>query len=114
MFSSPKLVPALKYVFSLKDERCVLDAVRVADLLMVLMCEGRASLPKASSFSVNDNQAASSASDRSHRFLIDAIRQRDTDALIDAFENGQVSLLVLFNFHERSTQTSLTTLGKHF
>lgn len=33
--------------------------------------------------------------DRSHRHLIDAIRQRDTDALIDAIESGQVSFQIL-------------------
>uniref|UniRef100_A0A158Q903 E3 ubiquitin-protein ligase n=1 Tax=Elaeophora elaphi TaxID=1147741 RepID=A0A158Q903_9BILA len=41
--------------------------------------------------------------DRSHRHLIDAIRQRDTDALIDAVESGQVDA----NFTDDVGQTLL-------
>lgn len=29
-----------------KDERCIMDALRLCDLLMVLLCEGRSALPK--------------------------------------------------------------------
>lgn len=29
-----------------KDERCIMDALRFCDLLMVLLCEGRSALPK--------------------------------------------------------------------
>lgn len=92
VISSQKLIPAIKNISASKDERCVLDTLRLVDLLVILMCEGRTALPKAQSvLSVVDGQSNSTTYDRSHRYLIDAIRQRDTDALIDAFENGQVS-----------------------
>ncbi len=46
IFSSELLVPALKYALLNKDERCVSDSLRLADLLLVLLCEGRRALPK--------------------------------------------------------------------
>uniref|UniRef100_A0A915DET1 E3 ubiquitin-protein ligase n=1 Tax=Ditylenchus dipsaci TaxID=166011 RepID=A0A915DET1_9BILA len=92
---SPLLVPAVKAVLSSKDERCVMDSLRLADLLIILLCEGRVALPK-SSGAVAGTACSGSAEpgasgfDKAHRHLIDAIRQRDTDALIDAVENGTV------------------------
>ncbi|MCP9265968.1 HECD1 [Dirofilaria immitis] len=78
---------ALKSILMSKDERCIMDALRLCDLLMVLLCEGR----------------SPNSFDRSHRHLIDAIRQRDTDALIDAVESGQVDA----NFADDVGQTLL-------
>ncbi|CAD5221557.1 unnamed protein product [Bursaphelenchus okinawaensis] len=103
VISSEKLVPAMKNICSSKDERCVLDALRLVDLLVLLMCEGRASLPRGSGISSSDSLSGSSSYDKSHRFLIDAIRQRDTDALIDAFEHGSVDP----NFTDDAGQTLL-------
>ncbi|KAI6238131.1 HECT-type E3 ubiquitin transferase [Aphelenchoides fujianensis] len=89
--SSPKLVPALKAALSSKDERCVLDSLRLADLLVILLCEGRGAFTKSNVALVGGDSSANSLSyDRAHRYLIDVIRQRDTDALIDAVENGSV------------------------
>lgn len=45
-FSSPMLILALKNVLSSKDERCVTDALRLCDLIVILLCEGRSALPK--------------------------------------------------------------------
>ncbi|CAD5227639.1 unnamed protein product [Bursaphelenchus xylophilus] len=102
--SSEKLVPALKNICSSKDERCVLDALRLVDLLVLLMCDGRSSLPKNNSIIPScDSMSANSSYDKSHRYLIDAIRQRDTDALIDAFEHGNVDP----NFTDDAGQTLL-------
>lgn len=97
-----------------RDERSVTDGLRLADLLVILICEGRSALPKAASVAVigevNMNDCggtaqgmgaatggsqgtggqASGGSERAHRHLIDAIRQRDMNALVEAIEGGSV------------------------
>ncbi|KAL3124758.1 hypothetical protein niasHT_001595 [Heterodera trifolii] len=88
ILSSSKLVPALKMVLNGKDERCINDSLRFIDLLIVLLCEGRSAISK-NRVLLNDS-VAPPAFDKTHRNLIDAIRLRDTDALIDAVENGTV------------------------
>lgn len=67
--------------------------MRLVDLLLVLLFEGRQALPK-SCVSLSRAGGAGirrfdSSSERSHRQLIDCIRSKDTDALIDAIENGK-------------------------
>ena len=88
------------------DERCVLDTMRLTDLLLVLLFEGRSALPKATTLAAvaaplvgrggGGGIAAGlrrmdSAGEKTHRQLIDCIRSKDTDALIEAVESGQVS-----------------------
>jgi E3 ubiquitin-protein ligase HECTD1 len=91
------------------DERCVLDTMRLTDLLLVLLFEGRSALPKATTSTLVSASAAAplvgrgssgiaaglrrmdSAGEKTHRQLIDCIRSKDTDALIEAVESGQVS-----------------------
>ena len=74
------------------DERCVLDTMRLIDLLLVLLFEGRDALPKSNSFSnrggLSGLKRMDSSSERSHRHLIDCIRSKDTDALIEAIDSG--------------------------
>ena len=74
------------------DERCVLDTMRLVNLLLVLLFEGRKALPKAGLLSTPGSipgfKRLDSSADRSHRQLIDCIRSKDTEALIDAIENG--------------------------
>ncbi|VDN05396.1 unnamed protein product [Thelazia callipaeda] len=102
--SCPIFLYALKAVWSSKDERCIMDALRLCDLLVVLLCEGRHALPKNMISSITSrNETGSNFFDRSHRHLIDAIRQRDTDALIDAVDSGQVDA----NFTDDVGQTLL-------
>ncbi|KAK6110532.1 HECT-domain (ubiquitin-transferase) family protein [Brugia pahangi] len=102
--SSPVLLCALKTVLMGKDERCIMDALRFCDLLMILLCEGRSALPKSMGSTIaNRTETGPNSFDRSHRHLIDAIRQRDTDALIDAIESGQIDA----NFTDDVGQTLL-------
>ena len=75
--------------------RCVLDTTRLVDLLLVLLFEGRKALPKSGAMPVGGPSGhmaglrrLDSAGERSHRQLIDCIRSKDTDALIDAIDNG--------------------------
>lgn len=72
--------------------RCMLDTMRLVDLLLVLLFEGRKALPKAGINSLASRipglRRMDSAGERSHRQLIDCIRSKDTDALIDAVDNG--------------------------
>ncbi|XP_070578123.1 E3 ubiquitin-protein ligase HECTD1-like isoform X2 [Ptychodera flava] len=74
------------------DERCVLDTMRLVDLLLVLLFEGRKALPKSNvgcgSRSIPGLRRLDSSGERSHRQLIDCIRSKDTDALIDAVDTA--------------------------
>ncbi|XP_014790157.1 E3 ubiquitin-protein ligase HECTD1 [Octopus bimaculoides] len=86
------------------DERCCLDTMRLVDLLLVLLFEGRKALPKAAAAASSSGIGSISSSrllpglrrvdssgtgePRSHRQLIDCIRSKDTDALIEAVDNG--------------------------
>jgi len=96
------------------DERCILDTMRLTDLLLVLLFEGRSALPRAplTPISSRHNGASGnggaegggsasrlsglrrmdSAGERTHRQLIDCIRSKDTEALIEAVESGQVEV----------------------
>ena len=73
-------------------DRCCLDTMRLVDLLLVLLFEGRKALPKAGVSSITNRisglRRTDSSGERSHRQLIDCIRSKDTDALIDAVDNG--------------------------
>ncbi len=67
--------------------------MRLVDLLLVLLFEGRTALPKSgvmgsSCGRIPGLRRMDSAGERSHRQLIDCIRSKDTDALIDAIDNG--------------------------
>ncbi|XP_014247371.1 E3 ubiquitin-protein ligase HECTD1 isoform X4 [Cimex lectularius] len=87
------------------DERCCLDTMRLVDLLLVLLFEGRKALSPggASVHSLPRLRRMDSAGERSHRQLIDCIRSKDTDALIDAIENGGIEV----NFMDDVGQTLL-------
>jgi E3 ubiquitin-protein ligase HECTD1 len=74
------------------DERCVLDTMRLVDLLLVLLFEGRKALPKPGS-AVSARLASlrrqdGTSGEKTHRQLIDCIRSKDTEALIEAIESG--------------------------
>jgi len=89
------------------DERCVLDTMRLTDLLLVLLFEGRSALPKASLTPISGRIAGlrrmDSQGEKTHRQLIDCIRSKDTDALVEAVESGQVEV----NFMDDVGQTLL-------
>ena len=83
----------------------MLDTTRLVDLLLVLLFEGRKALPKSGTMPVGGPSGhmaglrrLDSAGERSHRQLIDCIRSKDTDALIDAIDNGS-ELEVYFSTH---------------
>ncbi|XP_023244989.1 E3 ubiquitin-protein ligase HECTD1 isoform X2 [Copidosoma floridanum] len=91
------------------DERCALDTMRLVDLLLVLLFEGRSALGRSS---VNNGSSGpllprlrrlDSAGEKSHRQLIDCIRSKDTDALIEAIESGGIEV----NFMDDVGQTLL-------
>jgi len=66
--------------------------MRFVDLLLVLLFEGRKALPKCGVIGPSGRlpglRRMDSVGERSHRQLIDCIRSKDTDALIDAIDNG--------------------------
>lgn len=84
------------------DERCVLDTMRLVDLLLVLLFEGRKALPKSTAGStgrIPGLRRLDSSGERSHRQLIDCIRSKDTDALIDAIDTGGKTATVTVHTH---------------
>lgn len=89
------------------DERCVLDTLRLVDLLLVLIFEGRAALPRsnhsAAPARISSFRRLDSVSERTHRQLIDCIRSKDTDALIEAIDSGNMEV----NFMDDVGQTLL-------
>ncbi|XP_044749275.1 E3 ubiquitin-protein ligase Ufd4 isoform X2 [Coccinella septempunctata] len=90
------------------DERCTLDSMRLVDLLLVLLFEGRSTIGKSGSASSSGQlmpriRRMDSAAEKSHRQLIDCIRSKDTDALIEAIESGGVEV----NFMDDVGQTLL-------
>ncbi|XP_028176150.1 E3 ubiquitin-protein ligase HECTD1 isoform X2 [Ostrinia furnacalis] len=109
------------------DERWCLECMRLVDLLLVLLCEGRhaiqigsnrggasgAGASAAGGASGEGSSGATGASagaagatgrgDKSHRQLIDCIRGKDTDALLAAVSSGAVDV----NFTDDVGQTLL-------
>lgn len=77
------------------DERCILDCMRLADLLLMLLFEGRDALGRVgysqSQFTPRVRRSDSSH-ERTHRQLIDCIRSKDSEALIEAIETGGIDV----------------------
>ncbi|EGT44701.1 hypothetical protein CAEBREN_31965 [Caenorhabditis brenneri] len=105
------MMKGLKATLTNKEERVVTDGLRLCDLLLVLLCEGRSALPL--TCVVSGDYAAGSGAERVHRQLIDAIRQKDLSALVDAIETGQVETDVDVNFADDVGQ-SLTNWASAF
>jgi len=85
----------------LANERCVLDTMRLIDLLLLLMFEGRRALPRSTQPTTSAaNMATDSAN---HKQLIDRIRSKDANALIELMENGNYDV----NFMDDVGQTLL-------
>lgn len=80
--------------FYLFHDRCSLDSMRLVDLLLVLLFEGRKALSRTGVGCVGAGQLLprlrrmDSAGEKSHRQLIDCIRSKDTDALVEAIDTG--------------------------
>ncbi|XP_053677617.1 E3 ubiquitin-protein ligase Ufd4 [Anopheles nili] len=88
------LLEAMEHAFK-GDERCVLDCMRLADLILLLLFEGRQALGR-----VGGSQGqlaprvrrADSSTERTHRQLIDCIRSKDTEVLIESIESGGIEV----------------------
>ncbi|XP_075151574.1 ubiquitin fusion-degradation 4-like isoform X2 [Haematobia irritans] len=80
------------------DERCILDCMRLADLLLLLLFEGRQALSRVGTAGGQGGQLVSrtrrndSTVERTHRQLIDCIRSKDTEALQEAIESGGIDV----------------------
>ncbi|KAL6425302.1 hypothetical protein ACFW04_009489 [Cataglyphis niger] len=90
------------------DERCALDSMRLIDLLLVLLFEGRLALGRSTTGGpagplLPRLRRLDSAGEKSHRQLIDCIRSKDTDALIEAIDTGGIEV----NFMDDVGQTLL-------
>lgn len=89
-----KLPEAMERALKSDDERCILDCMRLADLILLLLFEGRQALGRigGSTGLVPRIRRADSSSERIHRQLIDCIRSKDTEALIEAIETGGIDV----------------------
>ncbi|XP_053980012.1 E3 ubiquitin-protein ligase HECTD1 isoform X4 [Hylaeus volcanicus] len=90
------------------DERCALDSMRLVDLLLVLLFEGRSALGRNTTGGppgplIPRFRRLDSAGEKSHRQLIDCIRSKDTEALIEAIDSGGIEV----NFMDDVGQTLL-------
>ena len=69
-------------------EHYVLETIRLPDLLLVLLFESRSVLPKANltpiSGRIADLHRMDSQEKKTHRQLIDCIKSKDTNALIES------------------------------
>lgn len=73
-----------------------MDTLRLCELLLIMLYEGREALPKLNVFFMGNTARSLSFGrrmdnidgERSHRQLIDCIRSKETEALIDAVESG--------------------------
>lgn len=80
------------------DERCILDCMRLADLLLLLLFEGRQALTRSGLSGSSQGPLGSRLRrndltvERTHRQLIDCIRSKDTEALQDAIESGGIDV----------------------
>ncbi|CAI2350375.1 unnamed protein product [Caenorhabditis sp. 36 PRJEB53466] len=90
VLTSPNMIKGLRATLTSKEERVVTDGLRLCDLLLVLLCEGRNALPL--TCVVSGDYASGTGAERVHRQLIDAIRQKDLTALVEAIESGQVDV----------------------
>ena len=82
--------------------------MRLVDLLLVLLFEGRSALGRGSAGGTSGPllprlRRLDSAGEKSHRQLIDCIRSKDTDALIEAIDSGGIEV----NFMDDVGQTLL-------
>nr|XP_039255177.1 E3 ubiquitin-protein ligase HECTD1-like [Styela clava] len=90
------------------DERCCLDTMRLADLILIVLFEGRDAIPKhgmavGAGRNLAFHRFEGFGGERSHRQLIDCIRSKDTDTLIDAIDTGAFEV----NFMDDVGQTLL-------
>lgn len=82
--------------------------MRLVDLLLVLLFEGRRALSRAGACSSSGQllprlRRMDSAVEKTHRQLIDCIRSKDTDALVEAIDSGGIEV----NFMDDVGQTLL-------
>uniref|UniRef100_A0A182IYJ4 E3 ubiquitin-protein ligase n=1 Tax=Anopheles atroparvus TaxID=41427 RepID=A0A182IYJ4_ANOAO len=77
------------------DERCVLDCMRLSDLILLFLFEGRQALGRVGCTQgqlAPRVKRADSSTERTHRQLIDCIRSKDTEALIESIESGGIDV----------------------
>lgn len=83
--------------------------MRLVDLLLVLLFEGRKALSRGSGGGGSSGQLLprlrrmDSAGEKTHRQLIDCIRSKDTDALIEAIDTGELNKQLNFDNLEQLT-----------
>ena len=70
------------------SSRSALDVMRLVELLVVLVMEGRKALPK-SPHPVTVKQMDSFGGDRSHRQVIEAIRAGNNEEFFEAMGSGE-------------------------
>ncbi len=78
-------------VMSSSFSRSALDVMRLVELLLVLIVEGRKALPKTPHPSLMAKRMDSISGDRSHRQVIEAIRAGNNDEFYECMDAGKGS-----------------------
>ena len=73
--------------------RSALEVMRLVELLVVLVMEGRKALPKTCPHPAIAKRLDSFSGDRSHRQVIEAIRAGNNDEFFEAMESGEWRLI---------------------
>ena len=86
------------------DERCILETMRFIEILLILIFEGRQVPPAIkTSGSFNTVERLDEAEERLQRKLIELIRNKDTESLIESLETNIIDI----NFNDDVGQTML-------
>lgn len=78
----------LTLFLSLLGSRSALEVMRLVELLLVLVMEGRKALPKTSIPAMVAKRMESFPGDRSHRLVIEAIRAGNNEEFFESMETG--------------------------
>ena len=104
---SPKLIPVLKAVMTSKDERCVMDGLRLTGMILGLICEGRNSIIKRDSSGKQLDTTLSPKFTQKHKQvicliilihifiifqIIECIRSKDFPSFKKAIESSSVDV----------------------
>lgn len=80
--------------------RAALDVMRLVELLLVLIVEGRKALPKTPHPSLVAKRMESVQGDRSHRQVIEAIRAGNNEEFYECMDSGKKTALLHHLVHQ--------------
>uniref|UniRef100_A0AC34RA16 E3 ubiquitin-protein ligase n=1 Tax=Panagrolaimus sp. JU765 TaxID=591449 RepID=A0AC34RA16_9BILA len=89
---SKKLVPMLKAVMTSKDERCVMDGLRLTGMILGLICEGRGSFSKSGASGTQLDGVGTPKYNNKHKQLIESIRNKDFTSFKNIVDTSNIDV----------------------